>query len=203
MRKPLFLFLIVLGLVPKLVAQVGVGTTNPTSELEIQTTNTGVPALELNPQTAPVGSADGQLSVIGDKLYMYDETRSKWLSIESNPLQYGYALSADNQVLWFGGDIESSTNGAIMPFDGTIIHVTVSSSGGNASKRMDLQINGSNVGNNLDPTLDGRFNLSSGSFTYTDFNIDFSAGDFISIKAANAGAAVEDPAAIIWVKWRQ
>ena len=104
-------------------SQVGVGTTNPTSELEIETTNTGIPALEINPQTAPVGSADGQLAVIGDKLYMYDLTRTKWLSVETTALQYGWAGSADNQLLWFGGDIENT--GPLMLLDGTIVYLSL------------------------------------------------------------------------------
>lgn len=182
-------------------SQVGIGTTSPTAELEIATTSTGIPALELNAQTAPTGSVTGQLAVIGDRLYMYDATRIKWLSIESTALQYGWAGSADNQLLWFGGDVENAL--PIMPLDGTIIYVTVNSSGGNSSKRMDLRINGSNVGNDPDPTLDGRFNLSSGSFSYSSFNIDFNAGDTITINAASNGSAVDDPVAIIWVKWRQ
>ena len=184
-----------------LKAQVGIGTLTPSAELEVEGTNTGIPALELNPQTAPVGSATGQLAVIGDKLYMYDNTRGKWLSTETTALNYGYAGSTDNQVLWFGGDVDLS--GPIMPYDGTIVYVTVNSSGGNVTKRFHLQLNGSNIGNNVDPTLDARFELTAGTFSYSDYNIDFNAGDYITILAANTGLPVDDPAAIIWVKWRQ
>ncbi|NMH87841.1 hypothetical protein [Flavivirga algicola] len=189
-------------------SQVGIGTTSPTSELEIETTNTGIPALELNPQSAPTGTVTGQLAVIGDKLFMYDATRTKWLSVETTALQYGYGTSTDDQTLYFGGDIgyylaPQDVSGPKMPFNGTIVYLTIESSGGNASKRFDLLINGTNVGNNSDPTLDGRFNLSGGSFTRTTFNIDFNAGDYITIRAASNGSAVEDPAAIIWVKWRE
>ncbi|MEM7085864.1 MAG: hypothetical protein AAF489_06765 [Bacteroidota bacterium] len=182
-------------------AQVGIGTVLPSAELEIEGTNTGIPTLELNPQSAPTGTADGQLAVIGDKLYLFDATRDKWLSTDTTALNYGWAGTADNQVLWFGGDVELT--GPIMPLDGTIVYVTVNSTGGNTTKRMDLQINGSNVGNDPDPTLDGRFNLVAGSFTYSDFNIDFNAGDYITINAANNGAGVDDPVAVIWVKWRE
>ena len=181
-----------------LYARVGNGTTNPTAELEIVTTNAGIPALELNPQNAPAGTAMGQFAVIGDQLYMYDATRVKWLSTETTALNFGWAGSADNQVLWFGGDIELT--GPIMPFDGTIVYVSINSSEGNTTKRMDLQINGANVGNSGNPTLDGRINLVGGSFNYSSFNIDFGAGDYITINAASNGAAVDDPAAIIWVK---
>ncbi|GAA3637542.1 hypothetical protein GCM10022397_23870 [Flavivirga jejuensis] len=189
-------------------AQVGIGTTSPTAELEIETTNTGMPALEINPQTAPVGSVTGQLAVIGDKLFMYDATRVKWLSVETTALQYGYEATADDRMLWFGGDIGNNSTteddtGPKMPFDGSIVYITIESSGGNTSKSFEIVVNGTAVPNNADPTLDGRFNLSGGSFTRTTFNIDFNAGDYIMLKARNNGSGVIDPAAIIWVKWRE
>ncbi len=117
-------------------SQVGIKTTSPTSELEIATTNTGIPALEMNPQTAPTGSVTGQISVIGDKLYMYDATRVKWLSIESSALQFSYAGAASKQTLWFGGNTENT--GPKMPFDGTIVYMTLNSSGGQANKAFDI-----------------------------------------------------------------
>lgn len=189
-------------------AQVGIGTTAPTSELEIETTNTGIPALELNPQSAPTGSVTGQLAVIGDKLFMYDATRAKWLSTETTALQYGYEATADDRMLWYGGDLGNNPStendsGPKMPFDGTIVYLTIESSGGNASKSFDLVINGTAVGNNADPTLDGRFNISGGAFTRTTFNIDFNAGDYIMLKARSNGSGVRDPASVIWVKWRE
>ncbi len=201
MKKILLTLLVISTYVS--TAQVGIGTTNPTAELEVATTNTGAPALELNPQTAPTGTATGQLSVIGDKLFMYDATRIKWLSVALIPLQYGYAGGADGVNLWFGGDVEDNGSGALMPYNGTITGISIVSSGGNASKRMDIRINGVNVGNNADPTIDGRFNLAGGRFVYMDYNIDFDAGDFLSIYASSTGGPVNDPTAIIWVKWRQ
>jgi hypothetical protein len=184
-------------------AQVGIGTPTPTSELEIQTTNTGIPALDLNPQTAPVGNQTGQMAVIGDKLFLYDATRGKWLSVESTPLQYGKNNGADSENLRFGGDVRDNDSGAKMPLNGTIVYLSVESSGGNGSKEFDIRINGTDVGNSLDPTLDGRFELVSGSFYYSSYNIDFNAGDYISLRVGSNGADVDDAAAIMWVKWRQ
>lgn len=198
--KVIIVFSLFLG-ISNLYAQVGIGTVLPTAELEIEGTNTGIPALELNPQSAPTGTADGQLAVIGDKLYLYDASRAKWLSTDTTALNYGWAGTADGQVLWFGGDVELT--GPIMPLDGTIVYVTINSTGGNATKRMELQINGSNVGNSGDPTIDGRISLASGSFSYADYNIDFSAGDYLTIEANISGAGVDNPVAVIWVKWRQ
>ena len=206
--KTCIVFFLFLG-ISNLYAQVGIGTVLPTAELEIEGTNTGLPALELNPQSAPTGTTTGQLSVIGDKLFMYDGTRLKWLSVESTALQYGYAEACDNQELFFGGDIgldltTEGLTGAKMPFDGTIVYMTIESSGGLATKSFEIVVNGTAVpNNNSDATLDGRINLTANTFTRTTYNIDFDAGDYIAIKARNAGAAVNDPAAIIWVKWRE
>jgi hypothetical protein len=139
--------------------------------------------------------------VIGDKLYMYDNTRGKWLSTETTALNFAWAGNASNQTLWFGGDVENT--GPIMPLDGTIVYMTINSSGGQANKAFDIQVNGANLGNNTDPTLDGRINLTAGTFSYSSYNIDFNAGDYIQLRVRNNGATgVDDPTAIIWVKWR-
>jgi len=185
-----------------LTAQVGIGTVSPTSELEIEGTDTGIPALELNPQSAPVGDAMGQLAVIGDLLYMYDDARDKWLSVESTALQFGNESSISSNNLFFGGELQNNGSGPQMPFDGTIVYLTVQTSN-STSRRMDIRINGSNVGNNADPTLDAQFNLSSGTFSFSQFNIDFDAEDYISLNVNSNGSDPEDTAAIIWVKWRQ
>ncbi|GAA4268936.1 hypothetical protein [Hyunsoonleella aestuarii] len=195
-----FAFLLCLN-VTAMWSQVGIGTTDPSAELEIETTNTGIPALQLNPQSAPDGDADGQLAVIGDKLYMYDLTRDKWLSIETTALQYGRNGNVNNQRLRFGGDLRNNSSGPLMPFDGTIVYMTIKSSDGSSTKDFDIKINGTDVGNDTDATLDGRVNLSSGSFTQTEYNIDFDAGDFITLEIRN-GSDVANPAGVIWVKWR-
>ncbi|TXG38965.1 hypothetical protein [Seonamhaeicola maritimus] len=184
-------------------SQVGIGTTNPTAELEIETTNTGIPALELNSQTTPSGTVTGQISLIGDKLFMYDATRIKWLSLETTALQYGRNGGADNERLRFGGDLRANSSGPKMPFDGTIVYMTIQSSGGEDDKQFDLKINGTDVGNNADPTLDGRISLSSGTFTSTSYNIDFNVGDYITLEVRNSGGDVDDVGAVIWVKWRE
>ncbi len=203
MNKIAYLTALLLCAHCNLSAQVGIGTDIPTAELEIQTTNTGIPALELNAQTAPTGTAMGQISLIGDRLYMFDGIRNKWLSLESTALQFARNGDADNEILRFGGDARDNNSGPLMPFDGTIVYITVQSSGGVTNKQFDLKINGTDVGNSATASLDGRFQLSGGSFSYTDYNIDFDAGDYINLEVRNNGSDVEDPVAVIWVKWRQ
>jgi hypothetical protein len=180
------------------LAQVGVGTVNPSAQLEIVGTNTGIPALELNPQTAPTGSETGQLAVIGDELYMYDATRGKWLSMQATPLQWSRNGDAGNETLRFGGDTRAINTGASMPFDGTIVYITANAAGGNASKGFEVRIKS---GVTIKSTT--AFNLTSSVFRKTDYNVNFVAGDYINVFANNTGADVTDPAVIVWVKWRK
>lgn len=201
MKKHILIFLLIIHF--NGYSQIGIGTTNPTAQLEIVAPSTGIPSLELSPQSLPIGTANGQIAVIGDKLYMYDLTRVKWLSVEATSLQFGYDGSSDGQVLLTGGDVTDSDSGAKMPFNGTIVYVTVQSSGGNTNKRFYLRLNGSNIATNANPNLSGRFNLSGGAYTSTSYNINFNAGDYLSTRSSSSGSSVSDPVVIIWIKWRK
>ncbi len=115
-------------------AQVGIGNEAPSAQLEISNdvATLDFPLLELNPQRTPAGTTSWQLAVIGDQLYMYDETRVQWLIVETTALQYGYgtvpvAFEGGNQILFFGGDNEEV--GGSMPFNGTIVYMTITYSG--------------------------------------------------------------------------
>jgi len=180
------------------LCQVGVGTTNPTSELEIETTNTGIPALEINPQTAPVGTADGQLSVIGDKLYMYDLTRAKWLSIENTTLLYGRTGPRSNQVLNFMCNFGNQNSGAFIPMNATIVHISARARGGNATKGFSLEIR-----NGAGFVSSTTYNLVGREYTNTTLNIDVNAGQYLMARIGNTGGNVTDLTLIVWLKWRQ
>ncbi|WP_347923380.1 hypothetical protein [Pontimicrobium sp. SW4] len=181
-----------------MLCQVGVGTTNPTSELEIQTSNTGIPALEINPQTAPVGTADGQLSVIGDKLYMYDLTRTKWLSIENTTLLYGRGGSRTNEVLRFMGNFGNQNTGALIPMNATIVHISARARGGNTSKDFSLEIRDS-----VGLVSSTSYNLASREYMNTALNIDIDAGEYLIARIGSAGGNVTDLILTVWLKWRQ
>lgn len=179
----------------ELNAQVGIGTTTPNSALEILSPSDDFPAFELNPQTAPVGTAMGQLSVIGDELYLYDDVRGKWLSVESSTFNFGREGGVNNQNLEYAGDIDD--NGPLMPRDGTIVYVTMNSSGGNATKMASIDIT-----DTLGTETSTDIALIGGVRVYTDFNTDFNQGDFIRVKANGAGGTADDMSVVIWVKWR-
>jgi len=179
-----------------LFAQVGIGTVVPSAQLEIEGTNTGIPVLELNPQSAPAGSAMGQLAVIGDLLYMYDATRGKWLSVASTALQYGKnnTQGGGDNYIRFGGDTRDGNSGPKMPFDGTIVYVTTESSN-SVTDTYVLSLDGATTGTS--------YTLVAGDFIKTDYNVDFNAGQTINIYTSGLNKNAQDPSVIVWVKWRQ
>ncbi|MDD7886490.1 hypothetical protein [Flavivirga sp. 57AJ16] len=183
-------------------SQVGIGTTTPSSELEIETTNTGIPALRLNPQSAPTGSMTGQLAVIGDQLFMYDATRAKWLSTGAVAIQFGTNGNSDGQNLSYGGTMRNSGSGPLMPFNGTIVGITGNCSGGNSNKGFELRVfDWTGFGTNT--TISYNFNLSNYEFNNSTLNLDFNINDYISLSSSSSGSSVANPAIVVWVKWRE
>lgn len=181
-------------------AQVGIGTTSPTAQLELSNSllAPNLPLLELNPQATPAGTATGQLAVIGDQLYMYDAVRVKWLTISATPLTWSKNGNADDENLRFGGDVANNNSGAAMPYNGTIVFISARASGGLATKGFEVRVKSGTI--TLSTTS---FNLVGSNFTNTTYNVNFNAGDYINVYAVAAGAAVADPAVTVWVKWRR
>ncbi|PQB05359.1 hypothetical protein [Aureitalea marina] len=178
--------------------QVGIGTTSPSAQLEIDDSGSGLPALELNPQTSPTGTADGQIAVIGTELYLYDDKRGKWLSTQTIPLSFARSGNRASGGLQFGGNMNNQSSGPIMPFDGTIIAVTANSSGGTSDKEFQIRVrNGTTTNSSVS------FNLSSNTYIDDKTNTDFSAGDYLVVRLIDNGDGdVSQPTATIWIKWR-
>lgn len=194
----LFLPLSVLG-------QVGMGTTTPEAWLDINTDPNGRAALELVPQSSPVGKDTGQLAVIGDKLYLFDAVRDKWLSIEQTILEFGRLGSGSDpaEVEFGGGDLQ---NGPRMPFDGTIVSITISATEDNNQRDITLFVNGVAVPNNdIQTEVDGVFILDHSTLRYEDanYNLDFEAGDMLNFAIDSAVTDIKSLTVKINVKWRK
>lgn len=195
--KKLLLLCACLTITSLSAAQVGIGTNSPSSELEIETTNTGIPALELNPQTAPSGNQTGQIAVIGDKLFMFDRSRGKWLSVEATAFTWTGDGNTDNEVLSLGS-MTDFNSGSAMPLDGTIVYVAATSSGGVATKGFDIFVR-----NGLSIVSTNSFNLVGNSYSNSSWNVDVSAGDYVTVGAQAALGQVVNPTVTIWIKWRE
>lgn len=177
-------------------AQVGIGTTNPTSKLEIDASTDAIPALEIVPRTtAPTGTANGQISMIDGSLYIYDVTRAKWLSSETLPFSFALSGTGNNGVYLGYSGVTSSLTGVKMPFDGTIVIVTAESSGQNANKGFEIRKTTAN-------TTIFTFNLVNYTYTNSTLNIDFNAGDYLNV-FSNTTANTANPIVNIFVKWRK
>lgn len=188
-------------------SQIGIGETSPTAALEIKTTFTGLSALRLNPQAAPVGTDTGQIAVIGDQLFMYDaaQDRQKWLSVEQTTLEYGrLGNSSDSEEVEFGGDVQGS--GPKMPFKGTIVGVALQATQDDRVSDITLQINGNPVPNDIsNPNKDGVFNLDPSTRGYTNmaYSINFEAGDFFTFIVDGTTDIIENLTIVLYVKWRR
>ena len=204
MKNLLILVIAIFAGTATLTAQVGIATLAPTAQLELDNDALApnFPLLELNPQTAPAGTATGQLAVIGDLLYMYDSVRSKWLSIQAIPLQFSRNGSTIAENLFFG-DTNSDNTGPLMPFDGTIVALTAKASAMSATTKR-LQVRVRNGVTNVSNT---NFSLSNttNSFNNTAIDTDFSAGDYLLTRGRNTpvAATADDVSVVVWVKWRQ
>ena len=126
-KKTIIQIVFFLSFINSTYAQVGIGTTSPSAMLELVSTDTGIPALELTPQSAPVGDTTGQLAVIGDILYMYDAIKGLWLSVETVSFDFGKSGNVETESLRSQGNITSANSGTLMPFNGTIIAITANS----------------------------------------------------------------------------
>ncbi|MEP0263754.1 hypothetical protein [Dokdonia sp.] len=193
----LFLFLLFTSFF--LNAQVGVGTIVPNGKLTIDASADTTAALELVPQATPTTNlANGQLAVIGDKLYMYDLTRTAWLSVESTAIQFGRNGDTATNNLLYGGNMASATSGALMPLDGTIVAITAIAASGDDT---DINIRARDVTNTN--SVNETFTLASLRYTDTAANFDFSAGDYITARGRDGATTAQDVTVIVWVKWRQ
>ena len=210
--------LLTIGLLGALQAQVGIGTMSPNAQLTIDPGTSDTAPLELTPLTTAPGTnlSGGQMAVINGELYFYDTTRSEWLSVTTMPLTFARNGDIDTQSLYFGGRITnqnaqavmpldgtivhiSGISQAVMPLDGTIVHISGISSAGNATKEFQLRIR--NGGTNVSATT---FNFSGNAYNDTAVDIDFSAGDVIALRARDDGnGVITNPSIIVWVKWRQ
>lgn len=127
-------------------------------------------------------------------LYFYDQTRSAWLSVESNSLFWGEDNADGNVFEPVGVRTMSAGGGYRMRRAGKIVGISVYSDGGNAAKDMEVRIN------NITPAALS-FTTASNVFSDNTLDIDFSSGDLINAGALAAGAAATDVTIILDYRW--
>lgn len=160
----------------------------------IQTTR-----LRIVPKTSlpSTGLEGGRIEVKNGVLYIYDDIRSKWLSVNRQTLVFGRNGVAGNQYLSYMGGGMSSDSGYRPSNSATIVSMSVQTSTSD-DYSIDIRKN---------DTLTGIASLSvsgsdnAGEIT-TDVNL--TIGDFLQcyLNYTGSGSGVEDPVVVIELAWR-
>lgn len=173
---------------------IGINTLTPNAQLDIE--STGVP-LRIQPSsTTPTGTEGGQI-FIGDDgiMYAYDDTRSKWLSIDRTMIGWGRnAIITSSEYLRQYNGALSSDNGWRMIRDATITAITAQT---NSDTSWILEIR-----KNDDPANILTLELTTESGKHNNLvNVDVAEGDFI--QAYCNGTSVDYPQTLIEIAWRK
>lgn len=161
--------------------------------VKIDASNATNAPFELVPQNSipSTNLASGQITIIGDELYIYDGGRSKWLSADSTT--YVFSMnSASGQTMSIGGTVGNGV-GFKMPMKATIVKISVSSSGGNATKKFEIRKVGS-------ATPLKSFSLNSGSYISLNDNITLNAGDIVQVYVSGEGTPVKNPIVTLFIR---
>lgn len=144
--------------------------------------------------------ADGQIENKADAsggiiLCIYDNVRSKWLSVARPTISFGRFRSTQNQFLaFYGGSIYSNNSGIRMPRNATIVSLSAQL---DVAGTCDFRIRKNDSVAIANLTLDGVIGLSD-----TTINVDVDAGDFLQCRLAGVVGSVEDPFIFIELAWR-
>lgn len=155
----------------------------------------GSAALQITPvgYTPSADLADGQIINRAGILYVYDNTRSKWLSMQRHNIIFG-AKRADGIYLNVG-DFSSNMSGWPALRDGVILGITAQASGGFSTKEFKILKN-----DNPTPLL--TFSLFDHSYSNGNLNISFDSGDLIKILASSENGVSKQAIITLETAWR-
>jgi len=136
-----------------------------------------------------------------EMLFGYDNQRKKWLSVDRQTFSAGrdFAYANVETYLLVGSAITSSLTGYRMPKNGTITSLSVQSEilSGDGARTLQIKINGalSNAKLIMPPSTYG---VNKGGF-----NVDVSAGDFLSFSINGGSELLTNVIANAEVAWRE
>jgi len=132
-----------------------------------------------------------------------DDVRTKWLSVDSTIKTFGRPGNHDNLLMRSTGNVVNRVTGILMPYNGTIVAVTVKTNQSNGAQIKNFFIETRN-GVGINPVTSDVVTTASSEFTSTTFNRNFSAGDYLTVHIDNDGNGdVNNAFVTLWIKWRQ
>lgn len=157
----------------------------------------------LTGNTFPLISENGDLFYRTDfnQLYHYDNSRSKWLSVDISSFICGRSSILNNTSAYMniGTSVMTSTDGLYMKQNGTILSASVDNTNiMGADRNIEIRINNSTI-NKIVITV-GTGNKSASTTTE---NLDFNTGDLIQVIAISNDTTDFDNITVIFdVAWR-
>lgn len=163
--------------------------------------NTGSSVSPTVGTTPPASPSDGDLwynTAAGQQeLYVYDDSRSFWLSVHATPYRFGHD-STDNAALRSSDiNVPGAGSGHRIPLDGMITRISARSRAGQANKGFDIVTDGSNGSSIL-----GSFSLSANVFVENTTALQLTAGQDLWVNSQAAGGSALDVNVCLWVRWR-
>lgn len=161
--------------------------------VEFNATN-GSAALKITPiiYTPNINLEAGQIINREGILYIYDDSRTKWISLQRYNVMFG-AKRADGMFLGIN-DFTSNLSGWPALRDCCITGVTAQASGGYSAKKFYILQN-----NNQIPVFE--FNLSSHYYANGNLNLPFDANDLIKILASSEYATTTNVIINLEIVW--
>jgi hypothetical protein len=153
--------------------------------------------LELTPKSSlpTTGLQDGQLAVKDGIMYIYDSTRTKWLSVQREVLIFGRRKRVKNQYLNFAvGNLSSNNSGYRIPRNATITAMTGQL---DASGTCNIHVRRNDTATNITSLS---ISSSNGNVDIST-NVDINANDFLQCYLS-ASNRVEDPVFMIEIAYR-
>lgn len=154
--------------------------------------------IELTQQSAAPSSnlAAGQLTYIGGKLYAYDGTRSKWLSVERVAVTFGFnGNNLGRTVLDYLGSIPGKKGGFRLPQNATLVGITADSTNAQTAQYQTDVKGGSTWTTRLTVTA------AVGGHDMT-LDIDFTAGQVPIVRANPTSGNIDYPTCTIIFAYR-
>jgi len=178
-------------------AGVGRTITADAGPVVINTDTATTAPLELTPKAAlpTTGLQDGQIAVKDGMLFIYDSTRTKWLSVQREVLVFGRRRKVKNQYLNFAvGNLASNNSGYRIPRNATIVAMTGQlDSNGTCDMRVRRNDTATNIATLSISNSNGAVDIST--------NIDINANDYLQ-SYLSASNRVEDPVFMITIAYR-
>lgn len=120
-----------------------------------------------------------------DELFYFDSSRNKWLTVKKTGLSSGRSTvnSVTTGYMYVGNAVQSSTSGFKIPYNGTILSVSIqNTTTATANRTLDVRVNNSTV-NRIQLTV----TAPNTGASLTNGNLDFSAGDLIQCVLLSGG----------------